>query len=492
MKVVVDYTLPASGLTLNKTSCKAGDTIRCTITPASTTMTHKIKMEMGGVLKYTSATISAGTKIHDYTVPKAWQDSFGSSSSKTITVTLLTYSGSTNTGEVSKTFSLTLSDDAYPTIDSFTITRVPGFADATIPSYVQGFSGARVQSAASGIYQSTISQHKVTLSSSTGSWSGTGADITSPAISGSGTVSVTLEVTDNRSRKTTQTQNITVLPYSPPSLVSPSVYRSDGLGVAAVAGTSVRIYTGIDISPLGGEPDVNVGVLKARIYEKGLTAPLWSDASVVTLGADTASIIGGMDIAKSYKIDIQATDKLGSYEYTAEITTAKALISGLADVGGVAIGKYAELSGALEIAFDSGWLGGHPIATYRIGSLFPTFETESPADLFPGTTWEKLSAGKFLVAGDTTGNYIPDDATYGTGGEATHTLTLAEMPRHHHLYNNSIGTATTGTPNNYYLQRTNGVSSDMSAQNSYHLKGSDAAHNNMPPWIAIYMWRRTA
>lgn len=42
IKITVNYTEPASGLTLNKTICKAGDAIRATIAPVTTSATHKI------------------------------------------------------------------------------------------------------------------------------------------------------------------------------------------------------------------------------------------------------------------------------------------------------------------------------------------------------------------------------------------------------------------------------------------------------------------
>ena len=484
IKITVDYTEPASRLTLNKTTMKAGDTIRCTITPASTTVTHKVKFAMTGISTVTSATIPAGTKIYDYTIPKAWQNAFPNNATRTVTVTLETYSGANLTGEATKTFTLTLSDDAYPSIMQFDITRIPGFVDEDIIGYVQGFSQVQVQSAATGAYSSTISQYKVTV----GGWSGTGANVTSPVISGSGNIVVTLQVTDSRGRKATQTQTIAVLPYSPPSLVSPSVYRSDVSGNEAIAGTYVRILTGIRMSLLGGDPDVNVGTLKARVYEKGAAAPGWDDVSVVALDADVAEIISGMDITKSYTVDIQATDRLGEYVFTTEISTAKALISGLANVAGVAIGKYAETANTLEIGFDTGWLGSNPIATYRIGSLFFTFEDESPADLFDGTTWEKLTSGKFLVAGDTTGNYIPDDETYGTGGEATHALSTAEMPSHRHGTAARSGAGSLGAWARIAYPTNSGTEATMYTD----YQGSGNAHNNMPPWIAIYIWRRTA
>ena len=110
-----------------------------------------------------------------------------------------------------------------------------------------------------------------------------------------------------------------------------------------------------------------------------------------------------------------------------------------------------------------------------------------------------------------------------TGGEATHLLTPEEMPRHKHnaVANNEniSGTA--------YLQMGNGVriatgsttgvfsaigsgtvegygSGSRSGTNglkfnsthtptiSISYTGADTAHNNLQPFIAVFMWRRTA
>lgn len=481
IKITVDYTEPASGLTLNKTSCKAGDVIRATIAPTSTTAAHKIRYAMTGVTTVTSATIPAGTKTYDYTVPLSWQNAFPNNASRTVTVTLLTYSGSTNTGEVSKTFSLTLSDDAYPSITQFDIARIPGFVDEDITEYIQGFSQAQVQSAATGAYSSTISQYKVTV----GGWSGTGANVTSPVISGSGNIVVTLQVTDSRGRKATQTQTIAVLPYSPPSLVSPSVYRSDVSGNEAIAGTYVRILTGIRMSPLGGPPDVNVGTLKARVYEKGTTAPAWDDPSVVVLTANTALIVGGMDIVKSYTIDIQVSDKLASYVYTAEISTAKALISGLAEVAGVAIGKYAETPGVLDIAYSQGLVGGNPLAFYPIGAVYISTVSTNPGNIFGGT-WSALATGKALVGVD------PNDSDFTAGvagGSKTGAVTgIAKL-----------GVSSTSLWVKRKSQTWNadgkGTLAGSVAANSDNLSSGielDATASTLQPYLPVYIWTRTA
>ena len=91
---------------------------------------------------------------------------------------------------------------------------------------------------------------------------------------------------------------------------------------------------------------------------------------------------------------------------------------------------------------------------------------------------------KFLLtAGDT---YTAGD----TGGEATHTLTTQEMPSHSHdLYGSLTGEtkAITNTGNDW-AQTTTGFSTGTYIKNT----GGGQAHNNMPPYIVVYAWYRTA
>lgn len=114
---------------------------------------------------------------------------------------------------------------------------------------------------------------------------------------------------------------------------------------------------------------------------------------------------------------------------------------------------------------------------FAVGQVHISFSDTNPSELFGGT-WERIR-GKFLLAES-------DDYTIGTtGGEATHTLTVREMPSHNHesLYaeftsgGHSRITATTNT-------------NDMSTYSKY--TGGSQPHNNMPPYIAVYMWRRIA
>ena len=91
--------------------------------------------------------------------------------------------------------------------------------------------------------------------------------------------------------------------------------------------------------------------------------------------------------------------------------------------------------------------------------------------------WEQIQNRFLLAAGS---SYTAGD----TGGEATHTLTVAEMPKHTH---GSIYTGSSGTKNLPWLS---GTGSNLAYVEGY--AGGGKAHNNMPPYLVVYVWKRTA
>ena len=140
---------------------------------------------------------------------------------------------------------------------------------------------------------------------------------------------------------------------------------------------------------------------------------------------------------------------------------------------------------------------------YPIGTIYMSMNSTSPSIWFGGT-WVQiedvflLSAGSIYTAGD-------------TGGEAEHQLTVAEMPWHGHqvrLHNNA---GTTGTA--YYYNGATKTNSTAAQSPGLTWKGTtfnaaqggagdqvggadpvggDGAHNNMPPYLVVYMWQRVA
>ena len=141
-------------------------------------------------------------------------------------------------------------------------------------------------------------------------------------------------------------------------------------------------------------------------------------------------------------------------------------------------------------AADSSKLGGKTLAEiilslYPVGAVYISTVSTSPASLFGGT-WEQLQDRFLMAAGSTY-------SAGSTGGEATHTLTVDEMPSHnHHVPTGGTSgsyttTAYTVKGNGYYDPGTGSLSTASTSD-----KGRGQPHNNMPPYLAVYMWKRVS
>jgi hypothetical protein len=125
---------------------------------------------------------------------------------------------------------------------------------------------------------------------------------------------------------------------------------------------------------------------------------------------------------------------------------------------------------------------------YPVGSIYLTASAVSPSTSFGGS-WIRYAEGKCLFGVDD--NDSDFSSVEQIGGEKTHTLTKAEIPQHTHDYvdyhrGGGAGNEV-GIWHNRYDITTNRTTADGYADG---LRGE--AHNNLPPYIAIYIWKRTA
>ena len=131
-------------------------------------------------------------------------------------------------------------------------------------------------------------------------------------------------------------------------------------------------------------------------------------------------------------------------------------------------------------------------AIYPVGSVYISTVNKSPQS-FLGGTWIQISGRFLLGAGANAANTV---TTYGSlaasainraagerGGEVSHTLTINEMPSHSH------SSATHNTEWETGSYRGNG---NLASSGSTGSTGGNGAHNNMPPYLVVYMWERTA
>lgn len=116
---------------------------------------------------------------------------------------------------------------------------------------------------------------------------------------------------------------------------------------------------------------------------------------------------------------------------------------------------------------------------YPIGSIYISTNETNPQTLFGGT-WEQIKDTFLLGAGDTYN-------AGATGGEAEHTLTIEEMPSHTHKQFNRNWYV---TPQNTQTNTAGNADGEMEALTS--ATGGGQAHNNMPPYLTVYMWKRIA
>ena len=118
------------------------------------------------------------------------------------------------------------------------------------------------------------------------------------------------------------------------------------------------------------------------------------------------------------------------------------------------------------------------LAAWPVGSIYMSMQETSPAMLFGGT-WVRMENRFLLGAGS---GYVAGV----TGGEAEHTLTENEMPSHYQLLPmNQAGESEYWGPMGSAMQ-------DGDLVNMTKPAGGNQPHNNMPPYIAVYMWQRTA
>ena len=128
---------------------------------------------------------------------------------------------------------------------------------------------------------------------------------------------------------------------------------------------------------------------------------------------------------------------------------------------------------------------------WPVGSIFISTRDDNPSDYMFGTSWNAYGQGRVLVgegAGDDGVN--PNKIFNGgeTGGEYLHTLTEAEMPRHTHGYTDRYDPR-----GGEYQQDDEGNDPGGTIrqdQETSEPAGGNMPHENMPPYIVVYMWVR--
>ncbi len=167
-------------------------------------------------------------------------------------------------------------------------------------------------------------------------------------------------------------------------------------------------------------------------------------------------------------------------------------------------------------------LNGKDILTidkiYPVGSIYMSVNSTNPGTLFGGT-WVRWGNGRALVSVNESETEF--NSVEKVGGEKTHVITTAEMPSHMHSVKAQTVTTSTNGKHTHSGHSNQDIASGTSSKNRI-VKGGDntvsgfllengdhnhtvtipastsgstgsgVGHNNLPPYITCYMWKRTA
>ena len=489
-KIARSNTLSASNGTL-------GTAQTLTVTKADSSFTHTITYTCGSA-SGTICTKSSAASV-SWTPPLSLASQAPSGTAVSVALKIQTYSGSTALGNASKTITCAIPASVKPSI-SIAVSDNNGYA-STYGAYIQGLSCVKVTATVTMQYSATASGYDVTIDGKKYT-AGTSASVVSDALTSTGSLTITASVTDSRGRTASTTQSMTVLAYSPPSITAFTAKRCDSSGNLSATGTYLKVVFSAAITYFGsaaGKANTASYVLK---YKKtsafaftSTTLSSYSGKFAVTNGSYRFSA----DKASAYDIELTATDAFRSFAYAGKGPAAMTLFSFLKGGMGIAFGKVADTE-SFDVnlpAIFRGKLSFHSDAAvsmldycHPVGTIYETTDGNFDPATAWGGTWERIK-DRFLLAAGTA------YAGGSTGGEATHKLTAQEMPSHTHtMYVNNDGSSSSWSPTaGEYLIKPDGVTTSKKnyqgklAQNG---AGLDQAHNNMPPYLAVYIWKRTA
>lgn len=280
----------------------------------------------------------------------------------TLRFTLRTYSDSgyaTQIGDaVYKEITLTIPDiDATQPTATMTLSPVSSLSSPFNTLYIKGKSKVTVALASgAGKYGASIVSYNVSIDGNSST-----PPYTSEYLLKTGRVDIKGTVTDSRGYSRTYTKTITVIDYSPPQLLPASgeseviVARCDSSGKVSETGTYLKIKAKRYYSKvISADVQKNFCSLQYRYKETGGSYSSWTTILDRTASSDeivTGALLGTVDIAKSYFVQIRAIDDVGESVLSATtISTEKVYMHRAGSMNSLALGKYAEAQNTFDVA----------------------------------------------------------------------------------------------------------------------------------------------
>lgn len=447
-----------------------GDTISIHMNRAASTFTHTVRYEFGTLSGVIATQVGTGTT---WTIPLSFMELLPKDTQGSGRIYVDTYSDSTLVGTKYCGFTATVPASVKPSCN-MALEDINNIDDK-YGTPVQGLSNIRVTIAPTLAYKSPIKSYKISIDGRTFQAS----SATSGLLVNAGDSPVVVSVTDERGRTGSASYTMKVQKYTPPHVSNLAVHRCDSDGTENEQGSNIKATFSADVTALSSKNSAAYTLRYKKSTETQWTVLALTELANVYAVRDSSRIFAA-DSGSSYDVEVVAADAHSSTTRQTSASTAFTIMNWGADGRSMAIGKVSEKTGVLEIALDTEFIGKVSgaifDAIYPVGSIYIAYNHTDPSTLFGGT-WERMTDG-FLWASRST------DIIGQIGGEKEHKLTIAEMPAHDHggTYTNA------GSARTHAWLPSDGTAMGFSAVSV----GQGKAHNNMPPYIQVSMWRRTA
>lgn len=410
-------TIPrTSKISISASSVNMGSAITIYSNRKSTSFTHKLYYSIGNGWQSIATGI---TDSYAWTVPLSLASSIPSATSRSVSLLLETYSGSTFIGSTSTSFTANIPSSVVPSVSGISVVDNNGYA-STFGGYVQGKSAPKITVNASASY-SSISQYKVSFQGN--SYISSSNAITLGAISQTGSLNITVTVTDARGRTASKTVSITGLAYSSPSL-SVSAIRCNSDGTANDEGAYMKVSCLANIASINSKNSKSV-VLK---YKKK-TASDWTTQKTWEVYSVNESIIIPASTDSTFNILLTASDSFTTDPMpsaSATLETVEVIMDFNKSGKGMAIGKVSEKAG-----FEVGWnsyfyepviieRNSNPWLGLKIGDKIAYIQVSNDK-IGIGYNWDK--SVKIDPNGNLTGKYLT-----GTWLQTTAVTDLGSKP----------------------------------------------------------------
>lgn len=507
-----------------------GQSVHISLNPADDTFYHSVSYVWNGTTTLIANNVGTGL---DFTIPASLISTIPNAASGTMDFVVTTYRANGSVvGTRTGSLTVTVPASCGPVINSIVLTDSGAQLPPEWGIFVNGMSVLHVNVNASGQYGATISSYVITALGQTK----TGNNIDIAPIYQSGSINVSVTVTDSRGMTTSDSRaaTVTVYDYASPVINSFSVVRCNQYGTPVDNGAYARVTIDCSISSLNGHNSMQI-----KISAKRSDAESYTQKRVVSPASTSHAatyVIDGIDPAYTYSIKAEVTDELATSWKDGTLAPEGAIISWRDGGIGIAFGKSAEEDYTAEFGWiihgrrgavldqplgtESGGTGNAdgtiPLANvtidndsatafvnsikgailnamYPVGSLYITANSTSPAGLLGGT-WEQIKDRFLLAAGDNHAAGEDGGAESQTIDGHTHRSPVGKrgntaIALNPGMTGDTVTFAATAKPAWASSSNTTRYT-DVTSYNT----GSGGGHtvNTMPPYLAVYVWKRIA